>query len=463
MKKITTVLLVFFIFFTFYIETDGNNYIESNITEENYITINSVIPKRGEQNITSTPEIKINYSSKYNLNNYKLYLNYKDVTNKTTLTSKYIYYKCDKKLKRGVQVVKLEITNRDDKVEEVEWYFTVGTPFYNNYRGIFFNNTKELNMLTSYDDLNNLYKNTKHLDYVFITEKINNKEKNKVDTIIDSKKYKKLINSCNKYTNNNDFISIPGFELSTKLKGEKSKTKINTFNCENPFLFKDNTSMELFYKKLFYYEEDLICQFKADNNLNNVDFFKYSPYGDNIITLLELKKEKSATENRCELNLDSYKEALDNGWHVSPISCEYNEHPNVHIEKDIRTTLLCEELSKSKIIDSIKNRRIYVSEDDNIDVYYSLNKMPMGSIIQSPSYIRIIVSAINNNENESDKIKKIEVFSNNNEIIYKQDFNSNYAKVDFTLKPPVKNTYYFAVITNKNNKKSVTSPIWIEP
>ena len=460
MKKITTILLAVFIFFTFYIETDGNNYIKTNVNEENDITIENLIPKRGEQNIISTPEIKISYSSKFTLNDYRLYLNYKDVTNKTISTSKYIYYKCDKKLKRGVQVVKLEISTENNKVEEVEWYFTVGTPFYNNYRGIFFNNTNELNMLTSYEDLNNMCKNTKHLDYIFITEKINNKENNKVDTHIDSKKYKKLIDSCNKYTDNNGFISIPGFELSTKIKNEKSKTKINIFNCKSPFLFKDNISLELLYKKLFYYEDDLICQFKSDNYLSNVDYFKYSPYGDKIISLLELKKERSTTEDREILNLDAYKEALNNGWHISPITCEYNEYPNLNIGKGIRTYILCEDLSKSKIIDAIKNRRIYVSEDNNVDIYYSLNKMPMGSIIQSPSYIRIIVSAINNDE--LDKIEKIEIFSNNNEIIYKQEFNSNYAKVDFTLKPPLKNTYYFAVITEKSDKKSVTSPIWVE-
>ena len=95
-----------------------------------------------------------------------------------------------------------------------------------------------------------------------------------------------------------------------------------------------------------------------------------------------------------------------------------------------------------------------------MDVYFSLNKLPMGSIIKNPSYVRIIVSGIANNE--KDKIKKIEVFTNNNEIIYSKDFDSNFGKIDFTLKPPTKNTYYFALITDKNNKETVTSPIWIE-
>ncbi|HBI92136.1 MAG TPA: hypothetical protein DDY58_06710, partial [Terrisporobacter glycolicus] len=61
MKKITTITLIFFIFFTFYIETDGNIYIESNANDNRSITIDSLVPRRGEQNIISTPEIIINY------------------------------------------------------------------------------------------------------------------------------------------------------------------------------------------------------------------------------------------------------------------------------------------------------------------------------------------------------------------------------------------------------------------
>ena len=458
LKKLITLLLSVFIFLNLYISTDCENYIQDNKYDESPFSIKKLIPNRGEQNVVSTPEIKISYSSTYNLDKFKLYLNYKDVTNKTIITSKYIYYKCEKKLKPGVQVVKLEVplTSNDNQV--TEWYFTVGSQFYNHYRGIFFNNTNDLNILTSYEDLNSLCKNDKHLDFLFITEGINYKKRN-LDTSIDSKKYSKLIDCCNKYCNNGEFISIPGFELRNKLKNEKDDIKVNIFNCRNPFIFKDNISLELFYKKLFYYEDDLIGQFQSSNSLDNINYFKYSPYGDEIISLLELKKN-SSDNNKNNLNLNAYKEALDNGWHISPIISKYNEYPNTDFSNIVTTTILCEELTKNQILDGIKNRRIYISESDNMDVYFSLNKLPMGSIIKNPSYVRIIVRGIANNE--KDKIKKIEVFTNNNEIIYSKDFDSNFGKIDFTLKPPTKNTYYFALITDKNNKETVTSPIWIE-
>ena len=214
LKKIITVFLIIFFFSFSYIKTNGDNYINNNNSDEDSITIESLIPKRGEQNIISTPEIKISYSCNHTLDDFKLFLNYKDVTKKTIVTSKYIYYKCDKKLKRGVQVVRLEFPN-DSKT--IEWYFTVGTPFYNQYRGVFFNNNNEFNIFTSYDDLNNFFKNTKHLDYAFITEKFNNSSNKSNDIIINNKKWIKLVDCCKKHSDKGDFVSIPGFQLITNL------------------------------------------------------------------------------------------------------------------------------------------------------------------------------------------------------------------------------------------------------
>ena len=451
LKKLALLILSTLIVLSFCIITEGDNYNNFNKYEQGAFVIEKLIPNRGEKNIISTPNIKICYKSTYNLENFKLFLNYKDITEKSTLTSKCISYKCNKKLKQGVQVVKLEVHLDNNKTHVTEWYFTVGSPLYTHYRGIFFNNTKDFNILKSYEDLNYFCKNEKNLDFLFITEGVNNRKR-----IIDNKIWNKLVDICSKYSNKDDFISIPGFELTTKLKDEKDDTKINIFNCENPFAFKDNISLESLYRKLFYYEDDLICQFVLGKNLNNVNYFKYSAHGDEVLSLLELKKEN----NKNKLNIDTYQEALENGWHVSPIISQYNEYPNMDFTKDFITTILCEDLTRNQILEGLINRRIYISESNNMDVFFSLNKIPMGSIVKSPSYVRIIVSSIINTD--KDKIKKIEVYSNNKEIIYSKNFDSSFARVDFTLKPPKENSYYFVLITDKNNKQTLTSPIWIE-
>ena len=95
----------------------------------------------------------------------------------------------------------------------------------------------------------------------------------------------------------------------------------------------------------------------------------------------------------------------------------------------------------------------------NIKIDYSINNLPMGSTIKNTSKLNFNISAIDSDEN--DKIDEIQVISNNGEIIKSKTFNSNLAKLEFTLKSNKNKFYYIKVIQN-NDKISVTSPIWIE-
>ena len=82
-KKVTSFFFIIFIFLFFYININMNNSLAE---EKNSVVIERLIPHPGEQNIISTPEIKIFYNSNNTLNNFKLYLNYKDISNQTMIT-----------------------------------------------------------------------------------------------------------------------------------------------------------------------------------------------------------------------------------------------------------------------------------------------------------------------------------------------------------------------------------------
>ncbi len=458
-KKFSAFILILFMFFTIY---NGNkNNIKIYSDNINTPTIKKLLPDKGEQYIISKPDIRVSYSNinKDKLNNLKLFINYEDVTKKSEISTEYIYYKPEKRLKRGVQVAKLEYYDEYTRKNIVlsEWYFSVGAPLYNHYRGSFFDNTKS-NSLVSNDELNSISRFSTHMNFISITEKINSKNlKNK--EYLNSKKYKKLIETCDKYSVNGEFISLPSFELPTKLKDERDFTKINLLDCQQPFILNNNLSLELMYKKLFYMDEDLIGQFKYNKNYNNLDFFKYSPYGDKIISLFELEKIK-INKNEYKLDFKNYIEALNNGWHLSPLIVDYNDKDNFNTSCEFRNVILCEELTKENLSEALKSRRLYASEDKNIKVDFFINKSPMGSIIEKPKMLKFIISAIDNDD--KDKINKIEVYSDNNDLIESKYFNSNYAKLDFTLETVKKDTFYYVVITQNNNKKTITSPIWIE-
>ena len=212
------------------------------------------------------------------------------------------------------------------------------------------------------------------------------------------------------------------------------------------------------YKNLYYNDEDLIGQFKSDDNFKDLDFLKYSLYGDNFINLFEVDKQVDNTQ--ITLSFDSYINALENGWHLAPITCTSNEKSLLSLDNNIRTIALCENLTKNDLFDAFNNRRVYVSEDNNLKVDFTINKMVMGSIIENPSNLRFVVSAVDNDT--TDKIKKIEIYEKNKTLIKENNYDSNYAKLDFYLNRDIKDNYYYAIITQENNKKTLTAPIWIK-
>lgn len=462
-KKITIILLSTLMFFMFYNESCSDYYLGEDSSYTGSPLIEKVIPANGEQNIISKPEIKIYYSDLYNidLKSLKLYVNYKDVTSKTVVTSKYISYTPENKFKRGIQVVKLQICDLSQKkdLSILEWFFTVGSPTFNHYNGVFFDNTTNDNMQTSYNDMYDLSRNSNKLKFLSIIEK-NTLQNNKINTK-QNKKWNKLLECGDSHNTTDQFVALNSFEFTCKHSQNNKTAKINLYNCNEPFTFNGDLDIDTMYKKLFYNEYDLIGQFKTDDDFNNMDYLKYSPYGDKFMTLFELSKIYNEENKHYFLNLDSYIEALEHGWHVAPTISEYNDTSTFNINSEFRSIVLCENLSKNDLLDAFKNRRVYASEDKNIKTDFYINKMPMGSILDTCDKLRFTISAVDNDE--LDYITKIEVFTNKNKLVRSKDFSSNYAKVDFILNGVAKNTYYYVVVTETNNKKTITAPIWIEP
>lgn len=460
-KKFCGILCTLMIFFMFYIECSSDYYMDGVCNYTESPLVDKLIPSNGEQNIVSRPEIKIYYSKVYNidLKSIKLFINYKDVTNKAIITSKYISYTPEKKFKRGVQVAKLQLCDlsQKDNKSTVEWFFTVGSPTYNHYNGIFLDKNKNDNIENSYNDLYNMSRCSNKLDFLSINEKINYKENSNTILKQSNKNWNKLIEARNSNSTNDQFVCLSSFEFKSKINNDKV-AKINIFNCDNPIIYNKNLNVENMYKNLYYNDEDLIGQFKSDDNFKDLDFLKYSLYGDNFINLFEVDKQVDNTQ--ITLSFDSYINALENGWHLAPITCTSNEKSLLSLDNNIRTIALCENLTKNDLFDAFNNRRVYVSEDNNLKVDFTINKMVMGSIIENPSNLRFVVSAVDNDT--TDKIKKIEIYEKNKTLIKENNYDSNYAKLDFYLNRDIKDNYYYAIITQENNKKTLTAPIWIK-
>ena len=413
-------IAIFFILFVFFMSKD---LIELNSISKDNIppTIKVITPTKSQDYIISEPTIKASFYDKngVDLKSVKLYVNNKDVTAKAIITNNNIEYTPDKKFKRGTQIVKLSLSDNAKNKTSLEWYFTVGTPIYKNFIGNFID----------IDTYTEFYKQS---DYNIICSSIYNKKNSDNST-----------KNIENYTKNTslaiDASKVPLYENINEITVFNSNIKNK---CEQI----SKLTLENLYKKLFYMD-DLICSFNPkSNNLECFDYMKFSNYGDSIFTLMDITNRDSNSKSPFYLNL--YNEALDNGWHISPISTKFI------------TKILATDLNKDSILNGLKNKRTYVTNNANLNLEFTINNSHMGAIIQIPSKLNFNISAIDSNY--QNKIKKIYIISNNNKVLKNIDCNSYLTKYEFTLKEFEKYSYYYLIIMQENKKTTVSAPIWVE-
>lgn len=428
-------LIIFFVLISFF--CINLTEIQGMSKDNTPITIKIITPTKSQDYIISKPTIKASFLSKYkiDLNSIKLYLNNNDVTKDAKINKNGIEYTPNKKLKRGTQIVKIIVSDKEHNKATIEWYFNVGTPIYKIFKGNFINdeNINKQNPKDSYENILKNNKNIKSSNFFIKNNSIYNSKKNDNDFESILKKY-----------TNNDFVLLNAL----KIKLNKSNSQFILYDEKENKNYNNlyNLSIENLYKSLFY-KDEIICSFNPiSNDLNFFNYMKYSKYGDNVFSLIDITNRSNNKISPFYLKI--YNTALDNGWHISPISDQYF------------TNVLCTNLSKDSILNSLKNRRTYVSNNKNLNLEFTINGSNMGSIIKNPSKLNFNISCID--LNSKNKIKNIYIVSNNNKIIKNINLDNYLAKYEFTLKEFEKYSYYYLIIKQDDNKITITAPIWIE-
>ena len=467
-KIIISLCFILLFYFSFYYL----DKLSTNDTTVSYLNndtkgpiITNLSPDKCEQFIIAKPIIKINYKDESGIDtsSVKLFVNYKEVTNNCKITNDYIHYSPKTKFKRGSQIIQLKLCDTLNNNSEYEWYFTVGTPIYNHYRGLIHAHTEATDGHGTYNDAYYLARDKANLDFFAITEHSNLLDNHLNCTINNasaSSKWNDLIKSRDLFNVKNKFIALNGFEMTYPHNVENPIGHINVFNSDGFVSSKlPNMNLDKFYD-LLYENDNLIGQFNHPcEKFGTFNNFKYSSHGDYVISLIEVGNGYSKDMSKNIRSHDMYQLALDNGWHLAPTANQDNHRVDFGIANEFRTVILATDLNKDALYDSLRNMRVYATEDKNIKIEYSINNLPMGSTIKNTSKLNFNISAIDSDY--IDKINEIQVISNKGEIIKSKKFNSNLAKLEFSLKSKKNKFYYIKVIQN-NDKISVTSPIWVE-
>lgn len=150
---------------------------------------------------------------------------------------------------------------------------------------------------------------------------------------------------------------------------------------------------------------------------------------------------------------DIYRKALSQGWHIAPT---YNSS---HLQDQFpglpgRTVVLAADLSENAILDALRQRRVCASEDPDLQMYFTLNGAPMGSILSCDG--GTLTAQL---YDPSDHIGTVELVGRHS-TLGAQTLDAHQGSLTFSV--PAGTDYCFLKVTQPDGDTALSAPVWME-
>ena len=467
-------------------DTKGNEAKASyKVTIKDEPVIDNVSPKQGAQTLDDKrPEISADVINAGENPTVKMTIDGKEVN--ATYENGKVSYKPTADMEDGRKVITLTVTRTDSKSATKTWSFTVGEAKYQLYFGQLHSHTQYSDGSGSLDSALQYIKNISEQDnvqFVAFTDHSNyfdsknnpNVEGALYDTSLvkDSdanhswKTYKDTVAAFNE-KNAGSMVALGGFEMTWS----GGPGHINTFNTpgivsRNNSTLNNKTSdagMKAYYALLSQKEGiDTISQFNHPGTTFGTfsDFAYWDAVIDTRMYLVEVGNgEGQIGAGGYYPSYEQYIVALDKGWHVAPSNNQDNHKGKWGNANAARDVILTDDFSEQGLYNAIRARRVYATEDKNLEINYTVNGQMLGSIISEvPEKLNIAVSV--NDPDKTDSITKVEVVVNSGKTIYTWDNPADLATGNLTCTLDPDYSYYFIRVTEGDGDLAVTAPVWV--
>ena len=384
----------------------------------------------------------------------------------------------------GKVTVTVTVKRADEKETSKTWSFTIGEATFQRYFGQLHSHTQYSDGAGSLESALAYIKalpDNANVDFVAFTDHSNYFDKsgaaNPEGALYDMtkateysqqtwKSYKDAVAAFNT-ENAGSMVAIAGFEMTWS----GGPGHINTFNTPG-IVSRNNTTLnnktkdaglQAYYKLLSQKEgANSISQFNHPGTTfgNFIDFGYWDAVVDTRMYMVEVGNgEGQIGAGGYYPSYEQYIMALDKGWHVAPTNNQDNHKGRWGNANDARDVVLTDDFTEDGIYEAIRNRRMYATEDKNLELDYTVNGNMMGSIIDVPEKLSFEVSF--NDPDRTDSIAKVELVANSGKVAYTWDNAADLAKgsVSVTLDPEY--TYYFVRVTEGDGDLAVTAPVWV--
>lgn len=387
----------------------------------------------------------------------------------------------------GRVIVEVTVKRSDDKVGTKTWSFTVGEAQFAAYFGQLHSHTAEYSdgsgtLNEALDYVKGIPEND-NVDFVAFTDHSNyfdsTSAPNPAEALYDTSKMTSA--STNKWTEYNskidafnekstDRIALAGYEMTWS----GGPGHINTFNT--PGIVSRNNStlnnktgdagLKAYYNLLIEAGNEGVTSINQLNHPgttfgNFSDFAYYTPALDNYVQLVEVGNgEGQIGAGGYYPSYEQYIMALDKGWHVAPTNNQDNHKGSWGNANDARNVIYADSLTEDGLFDAIRERRLYATEDKNLEISYTLDGHMMGSQLGTEDVgenVDIAVTVYDPDYN--DAISKVEVVVNSGRVAYTWDSIPASGELSATI--PADYSYYFIRVTQADGNLAVTAPVWV--
>ena len=385
----------------------------------------------------------------------------------------------------GKVTVTVTVKRADKKETSKTWSFTIGEATFQRYFGQLHSHTQYSDGAGSLESALDYVKNLPEIanvDFVAFTDHSNyfdsknnpNVEAALYDTSLvkDSDPshswatYKNTVAAFNA-ANAGKKVAIAGFEMTWS----GGPGHINTFNTPG-IVSRNNTTLnnktkdaglQAYYKLLSQTEGvNSISQFNHPGTTfgNFIDFGYWDAVVDTRMYMVEVGNgEGQIGAGGYYPSYEQYIMALDKGWHVAPTNNQDNHKGKWGNANDARDVILTDDFTEDGIYEALRARRMYATEDKNLEIDYTVNGNMMGSIIDVPEKLNFEISF--NDPDRTDSIAKVELVVNSGKVAYTWDSAADLTKGSVSVELAPEYTYYFVRVTEGDGDLAVTAPVWV--
>ena len=205
---------------------------------------------------------------------------------------------------------------------------------------------------------------------------------------------------------------------------------------------------------------------KTFGNFDN--YAGYTAQRDDVLNLIEVGNGEGKVGGSAYFpSYEEYDLCLSMGWHVAPTNNQDNHKGNWGDSNTCRDVILTDDFSEIGLYRALDARRVYSTEDQNLQIHYELTAngetYKLGDIapIEEEDQPETVTVKVNvSDPDRADKIATVEIIGEGGKSVKKIEVDAN----DFEQEIEIPNTegFYYIRVVEADKDIAVTAPVWVK-